>query len=290
MPLLSDPRLPCLKRLETDDIVWRPTGSSSPDLRIAVLNLMPEKQLTEYHLLSRLGVGKQWLEFIWMITESYTPKNAPRDHLDTFYTVWSKIRDQSIDGLIVTGAPVELMPFEAVTYWPELQRIFDWAANHCRCTYAICWAAQAALYHFWDIDKTLLPQKLSGIYRHPEIDSQNPLMHGIEAGFAFPYSRYTGNPDKPIRFRKDLNLGACSPDAGPAVITDRSHRIVMVTGHPEYDRQRLQYEYNRDFERGLNPRIPANAFPDDDPQSAPLYPWHEPAIALYQNWLGRLIQ
>jgi homoserine O-succinyltransferase len=288
MPLLSDPRLPCLSRLESDEIEWRPSGSHSPDLRIAILNLMPEKEIAEYHLLSRLGTSSRWLEFIWLVTESYTPKNAPRNHIETFYTVWSKVRDQDIDGLIVTGAPVELMPFEAVTYWPELQRIFDWGADHCRGTYAICWAAQAALYHFWDIDKTVLDRKLSGIYEHPETDRQNPLMAGIEPGFSFPYSRYTGNPDKPIRYRRDLSMAAYSPEAGPAVITDRAFRLTMVTGHPEYDRNRLQYEYNRDCERGLNPHIPARAFLNDDPATPPLYPWHEPAITLYLNWVEQL--
>ncbi len=288
MPLLLNPDMPCISRLEADGLTWRPKHSLSPDLRIAVLNLMPEKEVTEYHLLSRLGHTAKWLEILWLFTESYTPRNAPRHHLDAFYTIWSKIRTEAIDGLVVTGAPVELMPFEEVTYWPELQRIFDWGADSCRAVYAVCWAAQAALYHFWDIDKSTLPQKLSGVYTHEEILNKNPLMRNLNQGFTFPYSRYTGNLDKPVRYRRDLEMAAYSQNAGPAIITDRSHRLVMVTGHPEYDQQRLKYEYTRDLERGLNPVIPANAFPDDNPEREPLYPWHTPGITLYQNWLERL--
>jgi len=289
MPLLLAPDMPCRNQLEIEGINCPSKDSNKPDLRIAILNLMPEKELTEHHLLSRLGHSQKFLEIIWLITESYTPRNAPRHHLNAFYTLWSKIRNESIDGLIITGAPVELMPFEEVTYWPELQRIFDWGADRCQATYAICWAAQAALYHFWDIDKCTLPHKLSGIYPHEEVLKTNALMKGLDSNFAFPYSRYTGNADKPIRYRQDLEMAACSQDAGPAIITDRSQRLVMVTGHPEYDRKRLQYEYNRDRERGLDPKIPANAFPSDDPEQDPLYTWHKPAITLYQNWLERLI-
>lgn len=288
MPLLLDCTTPCLNRLEADNIVWRPKGTVSPDLRVAILNLMPEKELTEYHLLSRIGHSTKWLEPLWLFTESHTPKNTTKDHLDALYTTWSKIRNDTVDGFIVTGAPVELMPFEDVHYWPELQRIFDWAADHCAASYAICWAAQAALYHFWDIDKSPLPQKLSGIFPHQETMPDHPLLHKMPPGFSFPYSRYTGNEAKAIRFRRDLEMAAFSEEAGPAIISDRSRRLIMVTGHPEYDRGRLQFEYNRDRERGLNPLIPANAFEGDDPEKPPLYPWHQDANQLYLNWLERL--
>lgn len=288
MPLLLDPQTPCIPRLQDEGIKCLSIGTYSPDIQVAVLNLMPDKESTEYHLLSRLGHSPLRLQIHWLFTETYTPKNVSRQHLETFYTTRSKLYGRVIDGLIVTGAPVERMRFEDVAYWSELQAVFDWAADCCQTTYAICWAAQAALYHFWRIEKYTLPKKLSGLYSHPAILKTNPLLQGIQENFIFPYSRFTGTQGNLICSRPDLVMAAYSEQTGPAIVTDRSHRLVMVTGHPEYDRLRMQYEYQRDLKRGQDPDIPVNAFPNDDPNAEPLYPWHQPAIQLYQNWLNRL--
>ena len=221
-----------------------------------------------------------------MNVKSHVSLNTSASHLNKFYTTLDEIKHRRFDGMIVTGAPVEDIPFEEVDYWEEICEIFDWAESHVTSTLHICWAAQAGLYHYYGINKMALPQKLFGIYEHRVANRKIPLVRGFDDIFLAPHSRHTESPAEAIHACKDLTVLAESPVAGVFLAIAEGGKKIFVTGHPEYDRYTLRNEYERDLGKGLPIQVPYNYFPDNDPQQKPLLQWRSHSNNLYSNWLN----
>ena len=255
-------------------------------LRIAILNLMPTKIVTETQLLRLLGNTPLQVEVVLLQTASYTAKNAPESHLKTFYKTFDEVKDERFDGLIVTGAPVELLNFQEVIYWEELKRIMDWAKRHVFSSMYICWAAQAALFHYYGIDKYELPRKMFGIFRHRVTKKTSKLMRGFDDTFNAPHSRHTEIRAGDVRRVKGIEILAESDEAGVFIAQSADRRHVFVTGHAEYDSDTLAKEYFRDIGKGMDIAVPANYFPNDDPAQPPIVSWRAHAHLLFANWLN----
>ncbi|HAK45330.1 MAG TPA: homoserine O-succinyltransferase, partial [Spirochaeta sp.] len=264
-------------RAQTQDI--RP-------LNIAILNLMPTKVETETQLLRLLGNSSLQIEVDLLKTESYSSKNTSEEHLLEFYRPVSQAMNCCYDGLIITGAPVELMEFEDVDYWDELKTVFDWADEHVYSLLSICWGAQAALHHYYSIPKFKLDTKLSGVYEHRVLERNNKLTRGFDDRFFVPHSRNTSVSREEILRRPSLRILAESNEAGVYLSASEDLRRVFVTGHSEYDSGTLRYEYERDLSRGMSPGLPANYFQGDDPGNEPMVKWRSHANLLFANWLN----
>ena len=256
------------------------------ELRIAVLNLMPTKMVTETQLLRLIGNTPLQTDIRFIRMATHESVNTPTEHLDAFYEPLDEILEERFDGLVITGAPVENIPFEEVDYWPELVRLMDWSATHVWSTLHICWGAQAGLYHHYGIPKLPLPEKMFGLYHHKTLDLKEPLLRGFDEEFLAPHSRNTEVRAEDIEAVPDLKLLAVSDKAGVYLAISRDERRVFVTGHPEYDRLTLKAEYDRDIAKGLAIKPPANYFPGDDPSREPLMTWRSHAHLLYANWLN----
>ena len=219
-------------------------------------------------------------------TMTYESKHAPKGHLERFYTDFSSIKDRKWDGFIITGAPIEKMEFEDVEYWDELKEIMDWSEKNVTSTIHICWGAQAGLYYRYGVQKHELDKKLSGIYMHHTFHRKTPLVRGFDDIFYVPHSRYTGVDKDEIVKNPHLEIVAESDEAGPYLIIGDEGKNIFVTGHPEYDILTLDKEYKRDLAKGLNPDIPVNYYPDNDPSKTPIKSWRCHANTLYANWLN----
>jgi homoserine O-succinyltransferase len=250
---------------------------------------MPTKIQTETQLLRLLGNSPIQVDVDLMQTASHTSKNTSPEHLLEFYRTFDQLRHKKYDGLIITGAPVETLAFGEVDYWEELCGIMDWSLTNVYSTMHICWGAQAALFHHHGINKPPLPEKLSGVFRHRPLDALHPLLRGFDDYFYMPHSRYTEVPLGDIGAHPELQLLAVSEDAGAALIASRDARQVFVTGHVEYDLNTLADEYERDVQRGINPKVPQNYFPGDDPGAIPVMRWRGHANLLYANWLNYFV-
>ncbi|MBQ8732822.1 MAG: homoserine O-succinyltransferase [Oscillospiraceae bacterium] len=290
MPINIPDTLPALATLEKENIfVMTEQRAQSQDirpLRIAILNLMPKKIETETQLLRVLGNTPIQVDIELLQTASYSSKNTPQEHLIKFYRTFDEIKNERFDGLIVTGAPVEQMPFEEVDYWPELCQIFDWASKNVFSCLFICWAAQAALYYGYGIEKYPLDEKLFGIFRHYNRIPSHPLLRGFDEVFYAPHSRHTEVLAEDILKHPQLEILSDSEEAGAYIIGDKAHRNFYVTGHSEYDPMTLASEYFRDLDKGLPISIPKNYFPDDDPGKTPPHVWRAHAHLLFTNWLN----
>ena len=219
-------------------------------------------------------------------TASHISKNTSSSYLHKYYKTFDQVKDQRFDGLIITGAPVEKLPFEEVDYWPEMCAIMDWTQTNVYSTLYICWGAQAGLYYHYGIEKHPLPEKLSGIYNHQVLNPYHPLMRGFDDNYFAPHSRYTTVYLDDIRAHKELLPLAVSDMAGLHIVAEKGGRRIFVTGHAEYDRDTLSKEYFRDVNRGLEPKVPYNYFPGDDPTKAPAFTWRSNAHLLVSNWLN----
>jgi homoserine O-succinyltransferase len=255
-------------------------------LRIAVLNLMPTKMVTETQLLRLLGNTSLQVDISFVRMGSHESKNTPIEHLEAFYEPLERILDERFDGLVITGAPVETLPFEEVDYWPELSALMEWSRKKVWSTLHICWGAQAGLYYHYGIKKYPLPEKMFGLFHHRALDLKDPLLRGFDEVFLAPHSRYTDVRREDIETERALKLLATSEEAGVYIAASQDGREVYVTGHPEYDRLTLKAEYDRDVARGLPIKVPANYFPGDDPRLPPLMTWRSHAHLLYANWLN----
>lgn len=255
-------------------------------LRLLILNLMPTKIITETQLLRRLSNTPLQIEVEFLQTVSRVSKNVSAEHLESFYTTFDKIKEQNYDGMIITGAPVENMEFEQVDYWDELCQIMEWTSSNVFSTLHICWGAQAALYYHYKIPKYPLESKLSGVFWHRVLKPQSPLFRGFDDEFLIPHSRYTMTSESDVMNAPQLELMAVSDVAGVCAVKSTDNRRVFITGHPEYDVDTLANEYNRDVKKGINPQIPVNYFPSDDPTLAPIMSWRAHAQLLYSNWLN----
>lgn len=290
MPINVDPALPAAQILSAEGIfVMSSEQAVRQDIRplkIAILNIMPIKVQTETQLLRLLGSTPLQVEITLLRTATHTPKNTSMAHLDAFYKVFSEVANETFDGLIITGAPVEQMPFEQVAYWRELEEIMDWSRTNVYSTMHICWGAQAGLYYHYGIDKYPLEEKLSGVFRHVCADASVPLVRGFDSTFYVPHSRYTGVRGEDIKKVPELILISESMEAGPYLISDQEGRRVFVTGHPEYDQNTLRDEYVRDISRGLHVKIPQHYFNNNNPQSHVDMKWRAHSNLLFANWLN----
>lgn len=290
MPVKVDETLPAVEQLKKENIfVMGEHRASSQDirpLRIAVLNLMPLKIMAETDLLRLLSNTPLQIELDLIDTGAHDCRNTPEEHIAAFYKRFDEIEDNYYDGFIVTGAPVEKLPFEEVDYWNRLTEIFDWARTHATSTLYICWAAFAAMYHFYGINKIMLDSKISGVFEHHVTEPLNQLMRGFDDTFYVPHSRYaTVNPDD-IKAIPGLEILAESKDSGVYIVMGREGREFFVTGHSEYSPMTLDFEYHRDLEKGINPHVPCNYYPEDNPDNPPMVRWRSHANLLFSNWLN----
>ena len=290
MPIQIPSSLPAMDVLESENIFVmtqeRAIHQDIRPLKIIILNLMPTKIETETQLLRLLGNSPLQITVDFLQTATHVSKNTPASHLNTFYKTFDEIKDEKYDGMILTGAPVELMPFEEVDYWDELCAIMDWSRTNVYSTMHICWSAQAGLYYHYGIPKYVLDTKLSGIYKHKILNPLHPLMRGFDYRFYAPHSRHTQIDPAKIKACEDLMVLAESDEAGVFLAMTKDGRQIFVMGHPEYDRMTLDEEYKRDKSKGLPIEIPCNYYPDDNPENRPLLTWRSNANNLYTNWLN----
>lgn len=290
MPIKIPNNLPAVNILEKENIFTmdedRAYSQDIRPLRILLLNLMPTKIVTETQLLRLLGNSPLQVEFDFIYTASYAPKNTPQEHLVKFYETFAAVKDRNYDGMIITGAPVEQMPFEEVVYWPELQEIMDWSSKHVYSTLYICWGAQAALYHYYGVPKYDLPQKMFGVFPHTVNIKEKMLFRGFDDVFYAPHSRHTEVKREDIEKVPQLCILSESAEAGVFAVTDKKHRRLFLTGHSEYDPLTLKAEYDRDVSQGLPIQVPANYYPNDDPSQMPVVRWRSAANLLFSNWLN----
>ncbi|MBQ7288965.1 MAG: homoserine O-succinyltransferase [Clostridia bacterium] len=293
MPIKIPNSLPATVTLEEENIFFmteeRALHQDIRPLRILILNLMPTKIETETQLLRLLSNTPLQVEIELMQMASHTSKNTSPEHLLKFYSVFDDLCDQRFDGMIVTGAPVELLPYDEVHYWNELQKILKWAETHVYSVFHICWAALAGLQYHYGINKVALPEKLSGVYEHRLNSLLHPVVRGFDDFFYAPHSRYCGIDEHQIEKSNALDVLAYSEQAGPYMIADRSCRNLFVLGHPEYSRMTLAKEYERDIARNLNPAIPVNYFKDNLPENGPTFKWKSHANLLFANWLNHIV-
>ena len=293
MPIKIPNELPAVRVLEDENIfVMTETRAMTQDIRplkIVLLNLMPNKIDTETQFSRLLGNTPLQVELELINTRSYKSKNTSAEHLLAFYKSFDDIKDNNYDGMIITGAPVEKMEFEEVEYWDELCEIMEWSKTHVHSTFHICWGAQAGLYYHFGIEKQLLPEKLSGIYKHKVDKKTSILFRGFDNEFFVPHSRYTGIDRAAVEADKRLKLIASSDKAGVYAIATENGKQVFITGHPEYDPATLRNEYLRDVAAGIDPNVPENYFENDDPNGEILVRWRAHANLLYSNWLNYFV-
>lgn len=253
-------------------------------LKILLLNLMPTKIVTETQILRLLGNSPLQVEVEFLHPQSYTSQNTPQEHLIAFYKTFPQVKDEKFDGMIITGAPVEQMPFEEVAYWEELKEIMDWSVHHVTSTIHLCWAAQAGLYHHYGIPKYPLEEKMFGVFSHVVTKKNVKLLRGFDDIFYAPHSRHTENRREDVERIPELEVLAESDIAGMYIIATRDGRQIFITGHAEYDPLTLKAEYERDISKGLKVNIPRNYFPNDDPSLEPVVNWRGHANLLFSNW------
>ncbi|MGN0672603.1 MAG: homoserine O-succinyltransferase [Anaerovoracaceae bacterium] len=293
MPIIIPDKLPATKTLTEENIfVMDNSRAGSQEIRpleILVLNLMPTKIATETQLARVLGNTPLQVELELMQMKTHEAKNVSKDHMLKFYSTFDDVKDRFFDGMIITGAPVELLEFEEVEYWKELCAIMEWSRTHVYSTFHICWGAQAGLYYHFGIPKVTLPEKMFGVFEHKCDRKKSILMRGFDDRFMVPHSRNTTVDRKDIENCKKLKILASSEEAGVYVcMTDRG-RQVFVMGHSEYDGETLANEYFRDKALGLDIKVPKNYFPDDDDTKEPVVTWRSHANLIYQNWLNYIV-
>ncbi|MCK9561237.1 MAG: homoserine O-succinyltransferase [Bacteroidales bacterium] len=290
MPVNIPDTLPASEVLKKENVfVMHQSRAITQDirpLRIGILNLMPLKETTETHLIRMLSNTPLQVEIVLLYTKTHTPKHTSIEHLQSFYKSFDDIEHKKLDGLIITGAPIERLPFEQVLYWNELTKILDWADSHVTSTLHICWGAQAALYHYYGIQKFELAEKLFGIFTHTVHDKTEPLVRGFDDEFLAPHSRFTYTRREDIIACKDLFLVSESQEAGVYIAASKNKKHVFVTGHSEYDPLTLREEYVRDLQKGENIAIPKNYFPHDNPKQTPKHRWKSHGNLLFGNWLN----
>ena len=290
MPIRIQNDLPAKAILEAENIfVMDEKRANTQDIRplqILILNLMPLKEDTETQLLRALSNTPLQVDCTFLMIESHKSKNTSQTHLNKFYTYFSDIKYNQYDGMIITGAPIELYDYEQVGYWNELCEIMEWSKLYVTSTLHICWGAQAGLYYHYGIQKYERKSKLSGVYTHQVLHRKTPLVRSMDDFVNCPHSRYTEVLEEDIAKEEELVILAKSKEAGVLLVTDRIGRQIFVQGHPEYDRMSLSNEYHRDVAKGLSPAVPINYFEDNNPANTPVLTWRNFSNTLYANWLN----
>ena len=290
MPINIQSDLPAKAELEEENIFVmdenRAISQNIRPLEIIVLNLMPIKQDTELQLLRGLSNTPLQIDVTFLQMSSHVSKNTSASHIKKFYQTFEEIKSNNYDGMIITGAPVEKLDFEEVNYWDELTTVMEWSKKHVTSTIHICWGAQAGLYYHYGIRKELLSKKLSGVYKHRVMNRKEPLVRGFDDIFMAPHSRYTQASRQQILDNPRLKVLADSDEAGIYIVLGDGGKEIFVMGHPEYDRLTLDQEYKRDIDKGIEPELPVNYYPDDDCNRKPMLSWRSHANNLYTNWLN----
>ncbi|MUK39157.1 homoserine O-succinyltransferase [Aliivibrio fischeri] len=290
MPIKIPDQLPATEVLREENIFFmqesRATTQAIRPLKVIILNLMPKKIETETQFLRLLSNSPLQVDVELLRIDNRTSKNTPTEHLDTFYRQFEGIKDRNFDGLIITGAPLGLVQFEDVIYWDHLQTIMTWAKDHVTSSLYVCWAAQAGLKLLYDLPKRTRKEKLSGVYKHTNLDQHHPILRGFDDQFLAPHSRYADFSADYLKSHTDLDILATSKEAGVYLAATKDKRNVFVTGHPEYDSFTLHNEYVRDLGEGMEPTIPVNYYPDDNPNITPKATWRSHGHLLFSNWLN----
>jgi homoserine O-succinyltransferase len=293
MPVKIPNNLPAIELLKKENIfVMSDLRADTQDIRpmrVLILNLMPLKISAETDFVRLLSNNPLQVEVEFLRLDSHTSKNISEEHLEMFYKGFGEIKGNFYDGLIITGAPVEMLKFEEVSYWNEITQIFDWARKHVTSTLYICWASQAALYHFYGVEKKPLNEKLSGVFKHTAIEKGHALLRGFDDEFFIPHSRHTTILKSDLADKEDLHILSESSDAGIAIVFSRGGREFYLTGHSEYAPLTLHEEYVRDQEKGLDVPVPKNYYRDNNPENAPLVCWTSHANLLFNNWLNYFV-
>ncbi len=293
MPLNIPVTLPAVDVLRKENIfVMDSVRASTQEIRplkILILNLMPIKITTETDLIRLLSNSPLQIELDFLYMESHTSKNTSVEHLMSFYKTFDEVKSCNFDGMIITGAPVELLPFEEVNYWNEITEIFDWAKSHVTSTFFICWAAQAGMYHYYGIPKYPLTEKMFGVFEHRTHNPQNPIFRGFDDAFYVPHSRHTEVRREDILKNSELTLLSESPESGVYMVMARNGREFFITGHSEYSPGTLDAEYKRDVAKGLDIQIPRNYYLDNNPENEPIVRWRSHANLLFTNWLNYFV-
>lgn len=290
MPVNVPDQLPALEILRQENIfVMNETRAVHQDIRplkIIILNLMPLKVTTETDLLRLLSNSPLQIEIDFLKMKGHKPRNTSSRHMELFYRTFNQLREKKYDGMIITGAPVELLPFEEVTYWEEMKKILDWAEHHVTSTMFICWAAQAGLYHYYGVPKYPLEKKMFGVFRHRYLIDKLPIFRGFDDEFFIPHSRHTTIKQEDIEKVDDLQLIATSDEAGVTIVKAKNGRQLFITGHAEYSRYTLDGEFRRDLARNLPIEMPVNYYLNDNPENKPLMTWQSTANLFFSNWLN----
>ena len=293
MPIQIPNDLPAAEVLQNENIfVMKQTRAETQHIRpleIVLLNLMPTKIVTETQLSRMLGNTPLQVHLELMMLSTHKAKNTPEEHLLAFYKTFEELKDRKFDGMVITGAPVENMPFEDVNYWKELTEIMEWSKDHVHSTFHICWGAQAGLYYHYGIQKYPLPEKKFGVFKHKADYKHAILLRGFDDEFWAPHSRHTTVRREDIEATPGLKLLASSEEAGVYIVMNKEGRQIFVTGHSEYDPDTLEREYLRDKYQGLPIKVPENYYPDDDDSKAPVVRWRGHGNLLYSNWLNYFV-
>lgn len=294
MPIRVPNRLPARETLTLEGVnIMDDDTATRQDirpLRIALLNLMPNKIRTETQIARLIGATPLQVELTLVRMGGHKSRNTSEDHLISFYKTWSEIKDEKFDGFIITGAPVETLQFDAVTYWPELIDIFEWTRTHVHSTFSICWGAMAAIWHFHGVPKYQLEQKAFGVYRHRNLKPTSPYLSGFSDDFSIPVSRWTEVRTEDIIKHDGLELLMESDITGPCLISEKEGKRLYIFNHVEYDSTSLKEEYDRDVDAGTEIDVPHNYYPADDPAMPPQNRWRSHAHLLFGNWINQMYQ
>ncbi len=294
MPITLPADLPAYTTLRDEGVQIMDVGDAARQdirpLRIALLNLMPRKIATETQFARLIGAGPIQIDLHLLRMTEHHARNTDPGHMEAFYRPFAAVCDERFDGLIVTGAPIEHLPFDAVTYWDELRRVMDWTQTHVHHTFGVCWGGMALLHHFHGLPKHMLPAKLFGLYRHDNLDPASPWLRGFSDDCVMPVSRWTEVRQSDIDAAGGLQTLLASDAAGPALIEDPAHRALHVLNHFEYDNDTLALEHARDVATGVPVAAPRDYYPDDDPARRPPNRWRSHAHLLYGNWINRIYQ
>ena len=294
MPITLPETLPAYDVLKGEGVmVMSPERAARQDirpLRIGLLNLMPKKIQTENQFARLIGATPLQIDLQLIRMTEHHSRNTAAEHMETFYRPFQEVKDEKFDGLIITGAPIEHLPFDEVTYWDELCEVFDWTQTHVQSTFGVCWGGMAMINHFHGVKKHMLPKKAFGCFRHRNLAPTSPFLRGFSDDFVIPVSRWTEMRQDEIDAHPGLTTLLGSEEVGPCLVEDAGHNALYIFNHFEYDSDTLKQEYDRDIDNGTPINVPLNYYPDDDPAMPPLNRWRSHAHLLYGNWINEIYQ